>query len=454
MPDKSQRSQPHCPPGPNGYWFLGLFRIPTVKPWLTYVEWGKKYGDLVHFTRLGRHYLVINSLEATNEILDRQAGLTSDRPVHTELDDIDTVEFILLFSCYLLAQMPYGDEWRVNRRLFHQNFRPLASIDYRPIEIKHVHKFLSSIGSLEMSLKDQVSALSQGVMFDSVYGLEIYNNKEEMPTHARDVVDLSELILLPGWDAFKSIPFIRFFPSWLPGSHQWITYKKMGAAIQATKEDPWGQTMKAMKSDENHSSLIAKLMSEKPQNKSSQDIESIKYMGAQAVAAAADTTMSAVCTFFLAMSLYPNVQQKAQEELDTVLGHGKLPTFDDRSSLPYIDAIYQEVMRWHPAIPLGLPHFSIKDIYYRNYYIPKGKAMTHDGARFYNPDQFIPERHLNQKNNINSILAYGFGRRVCVGRYMADDMIWMTIASVLATKNISSLPNENVEDYFTDGTFW
>jgi len=64
--------------------------------------------------------------------------------------------------------------------------------------------------------------------------------------------------------------------------------------------------------------------------------------------------MSAISTFFLAMSLYPDVQQKAQQELDTVLGPGKVPTFEDRSSLPYVEAVYREVMRWHPAIPMGM----------------------------------------------------------------------------------------------------
>jgi len=63
--------------------------------------------------------------------------------------------------------------------------------------------------------------------------------------------------------------------------------------------------------------------------------------------------MSAIATFFLAMSLYPDVQLKAQRELDVVIGPGKLPTFEDRSLLPYIEAVYREVMRWHPAIPMG-----------------------------------------------------------------------------------------------------
>jgi len=53
------------------------------------------------------------------------------------------------------------------------------------------------------------------------------------------------------------------------------------------------------------------------------------------------------------MGLYPEVQLKAQEELDSILGPGKLPKFSDRSSLPYVEAVYREVMRWHPALPVG-----------------------------------------------------------------------------------------------------
>ncbi|THU95211.1 cytochrome P450 [Dendrothele bispora CBS 962.96] len=442
------------PPGPKGYWLLGLVKVPLIKPWLTYVEWGKKYGDVIHFTRFGRHYVVINSLEAANEILERQARLTSDRPTRSKLDQIADFRRIL-------ATVPYGDRWRASRKIFHQNFRAEASVEYRPIEVKHVHRFLDGIAdSSEMPLKDRIAILSQIVMFDSVYGLEITTNKEGMSQHARDIIDLNDLLFLPGWDAFKAIPFLDLLPSWFPGGHIRAAHEMVGETFRAAAEGPWGQTMDAMKSDENHSSIMAKLVSENPENKSSEDIELIKNMGMQAVAAAADTTMSAICTFFLAMSLYPDIQLKAQQELDTVLGRGKTPTFDDRSSLPYIEAVYREVMRWHPALPVGLPHGSIEDIYYKNYYIPKGTtisaniwAMTHDESKFDKPDQFIPERHLNKKNDIHSILAFGFGRRVCAGKYMADDMTWLTIASTLATKNISSLPNKNVEDYFSNGGF-
>jgi cytochrome P450 len=57
--------------------------------------------------------------------------------------------------------------------------------------------------------------------------------------------------------------------------------------------------------------------------------------------------------FILAMILQPDVQEKAHALIDSVVGTKSLPTFQDRQSLPYIDAILRECMRWHPVFPLG-----------------------------------------------------------------------------------------------------
>jgi hypothetical protein len=93
------------------------------------------------------------------------------------------------------------------------------------------------------------------------------------------------------------------------------------------------------------------------------------------------------------MVLYPEVQKKAREEIDTVMGPNRLPDFEDRSSLPYINAIVKESMRWHLVLPLGgtffflikvttilksskgVPHMSTNDDEYNGYFIPKGTIM-------------------------------------------------------------------------------
>jgi cytochrome P450 len=63
----------------------------------------------------------------------------------------------------------------------------------------------------------------------------------------------------------------------------------------------------------------------------------------------------AIECFFLAMTLFPDVQRKAQEEIDRVLGPDQLPKVRDRTRLPYIDAVVKEVLRWHPVAPMGIP---------------------------------------------------------------------------------------------------
>ena len=79
--------------------------------------------------------------------------------------------------------------------------------------------------------------------------------------------------------------------------------------------------------------------------------------------------------FFLAMAMHPDAQHKAQEELDHVVGDGRLPTFEDRYSLPYINAILKEVMRWHVVVPIAFPHKATADDEYNEYHIPAGSTV-------------------------------------------------------------------------------
>jgi cytochrome P450 len=75
------------------------------------------------------------------------------------------------------------------------------------------------------------------------------------------------------------------------------------------------------------------------------------------------------------MTLYPEAQRKAQQELDRVVGTLRLPTFEDRKNLPYIDAVVKETFRWHPLAPLCLPHMTDQDDILNGYLIPKGSIL-------------------------------------------------------------------------------
>ena len=152
----------------------------------------------------------------------------------------------------------------------------------------------------------------------------------------------------------------------------------------------------------------------------------------------------------LAMLAYPETQARAHAELDAVVGRARPPTFADLKHLPYIRAMVKEVLRWRPAGPLGAPHRSTEDDWYEGMFIPKGTIcianmwhMNRDPEIYgKNPEDFDPGRHLDPSGYIGSSASdtslrehghytYGFGRRNCVGRYMADNSLFIDIAVML-----------------------
>jgi len=125
-------------------------------------------------------------------------------------------------------------------------------------------------------------------------------------------------------------------------------------------------------------------------------------------AAGAETTATTLLWWALAMIAFPEVQRRAQAELDAVVGRDRLPTFSDAPRLPYVRAITKEILRWRPAAPLGVPHAATDDDWYKGMFIPKGSICmaniwhcNHDRAIFgEDADEFRPERHLDGRGEL------------------------------------------------------
>ena len=148
------------------------------------------------------------------------------------------------------------------------------------------------------------------------------------------------------------------------------------------------------------------------------------------------------------MVAHPEIQKRAQDELDTVVGRSRTPTFADAPNLPYIQALVKESLRWRPVLPLGIPHTTTEDDWYEGMFIPKGTLcmvnlwQCHRDPTSYGPDaeSFNPERFLDEHGRLISGPAetrddghssYGFGRRLCVGKHAANDSMFIDIATVL-----------------------
>ncbi|GJE96523.1 hypothetical protein PsYK624_127200 [Phanerochaete sordida] len=143
------------------------------------------------------------------------------------------------------------------------------------------------------------------------------------------------------------------------------------------------------------------------------------------------------------MVLFPESQLPAQEELDRVLGKARLPSIEDRDALPQITALLYELLRWYPAVPLGVPHRATANIEWDGYRIPSGStimanawAILHDDSIYMDPNKFKPGRYLNADGSLNESVpypmeAFGYGRRICAGRHFAHDLLWLAIAQLL-----------------------
>jgi cytochrome P450 len=233
----------------------------------------------------------------------------------------------------------------------------------------------------------------------------------------------------------------------MPGTSFKKTAREMAAQLQQTTEQPYAFVKQQMREKKHKTSFLSQAIENLGAD---DDMERIhKWSASSMYLGGADTTVSSLMTFFLAMTLFPDVQKKAQEELDRVMGD-RLPISADRESLPYIWAVVQETHRWHPVAPMALPHASTKEDVIRGYRIPKGSLIlpnnwwfTHDPAVYPDPMTFRPERFIETPTHKAEpdprTWTFGYGRRVCPGRYVADNALFITIAQSLAVFKIEKL---------------
>ncbi|EMD37284.1 hypothetical protein CERSUDRAFT_153831 [Gelatoporia subvermispora B] len=257
----------------------------------------------------------------------------------------------------------------------------------------------------------------------------------------------------PGSYLVDTLPMLKYVPAWFPGAG----FKKAAAesrkSLDALLHTPYEDLRRHMREGKTPDCAATSLLEAFG---NTPEIETaIKKTLATMYIAGADTSVSTLSTFFLAMVLYPDIQAKAQDELDTILDGSRLPDLSDRASMPYITSIMKEALRWKPVVSLNLPRRLTQDDMYRGYRIPEGSlmcsndwAIMHDESVFpspsvFNPDRFMKDGALNTEVQDPTTIAFGFGRRICPGRYIAQDMLWISIASVLTIFNISMEMNKD-----------
>jgi len=259
-------------------------------------------------------------------------------------------------------------------------------------------------------------------------------------------------------------PFLRWLPRWfhdrsLRFARDWRW------AIRGLHDRPF-EAVLALAARDRRRSLIKEMLDQREAQLARGETpelthDDIKGAAGAVFAAGQDTTWATLLVFVLNMVLHPEVQDKARRLLDEVVGRDRLPAFSDRPRLTYIDYIVQEALRWCPVSPIGVPHRSLADDVYNGYWIPAGsfvyanaRAMTHDPDTYADPDAFNPDRFAPPAGGDGDGSGgglgepfpsgqFGFGRRVCIGKHLAEASVWIVVASVLSTMRIEKARDEH-----------
>ncbi|KAF9232016.1 cytochrome P450 [Melanogaster broomeanus] len=431
------------PPGPTPVPILGnVLSLNRDEPWKTYTEWQAAYGNIVYARFLDQEVIILSSQSDAVELLEKRSRIYSDRPV------VATIEPHGLG--YNFAFMHYGDHWRLCRRIFHHTFRADAAVIFRPMQLRRARQMIINMIDDPDQYASHFSTFSAAVVMSAVYDYEPIPRNDPM-VH---IVDSFLEACLPGMTPenailLKTFPFLLRIPDWLPGSSLKRRAKTSYDLGTKMVETPYQYVQKRMAAASRSS--IFSMVSDHTTRMQTYDESyrpvyerALKHASATAVLGSTETTSSSLMIFTLAMVQNPPVWKRAQAEIDAVLGldNLKLPDFDDRPSLPYVEAVLRETLRWQPVAPVGVPHAtSNNDVYKGATVIVNIWAISRDEARYPNAEQFIPERFLNADGTLTdddpSKFIFGFGRRICAGRYTADASLWSAIATMLATLDFS-----------------
>ncbi|KAF9467168.1 cytochrome P450 [Collybia nuda] len=441
------------PPGPLGIPLIGnRFQLPAVKPWRKFAEWNRQYGPVVSLFLGSSPVIVLGTAQPAWDLLEKRSDIYSSRPRFVVAGEI-------LSNNKRGLMLPNNEHWRKWRKVLHIGFHSRRAETYKEIQSLESKVMIHQVLSDPKNYERHLQRFAASVVTSVTYGRRVNSVDEWIVKENMEAMDCS----IPGKYLVESWPWLLK----LPRSLQWFRREPE----QRRQRDItflmhlFNDVKTRMQNGTIPDCLAAQTISS--MNQSGMSELEVAYAVSSPFGAGIETTAGTLSVFILAMLHFPEVMRAAQAELDRIVGHDRMPEFDDRENLPYIVAIINETLRWRPvAILGGTPHAVTADDEYNGMFIPKGSTIfsnffgiMQDPVMFPSPEMFRPERFLETSEpRLQTFeLPFGFGRRVCPGMHLALNSLFINIARLLWAFDILPALSEGGPDTlpdpdnFTDG---
>ncbi|KAH9022345.1 cytochrome P450 [Lactarius pseudohatsudake] len=434
---RAQRAFRNLPPGPKGLPIVGDVVHMADLDWLMSSQRKDEYGEMMYVSALGQGVLIINSARVAIDLLEKRSDIYSDRPHYISASEFSTQDLVFSLTAY-------GDLWRRFRRVAVEGFSKSTVRDFYPIQGREALMLALALMKNPSTLEKHLQRHAWSVMLSVSYHSPPVDSVED-PVVVRIAKQVERLLheMQPGSRLVEFFTWMRHIPSrfakWKRDAEYWFVQDSL------MYEGLLGKVANDLVNGIDRPSFGASVI----QNQSKHDLSEREqaWLVGTMVSVGGETTSTTLLWWVLAMLAYPEVQTRAHVELDEVVGSARPPTFADLPSLPYIRAMVKEILRWAPTVPLGMPHVSTEDDWYEGMFIPKGTGCLQNMRTLnFDPEvygsnamDFDPARYLDENGQAMTLLegrkaghmSFGFGRRICPGRYVAEWTLAIDMATVL-----------------------
>ncbi|KAL2603035.1 hypothetical protein R1flu_013152 [Riccia fluitans] len=428
-----RRARHRRPPGPWGWPVLGCLPRLGSLPNQTLAKFAKKYGPLMSVKLGSVDVVVASSPKMAEEFLKTHDGIWASRYAPTPAR-------ILAYDGNDIAFSEYGPRWRYARKIFMLEL----------LTVKRISAFQGARKQeILRGINEAINISGDGaepVRIDLILGKISMNiitrmlmnegSLSEKAARIKNSDDFQQTIK----EAFAVVNnfYLGDFVPWLDGlvskKHMYAVFKKSDELFQTILDDHKVKLDKSrnqpddVSTNQNKVQDIVDVLLTRPRDGDGQYLTELEMKGIilDVIFGGTETNSATVEWGLSELLRNPHVMEKAQAEIDSVVGRERLVEESDPHNLPYLNAIVKETFRLHPVATL-LTHMSTEDSEIQGYRIPAKSrllvnvyAIQRDPEVYKRPLHFYPERFLGSEKDVHGLdfdlLPFGSGRRICPGK--------------------------------------